>query len=594
MKKQLHNVLLPLLCQKQNIKYYFCKFIPTAIIRICSVFLKGINAVICAWLPKQFIDTLIDTSDLTKAFYYIVLLVLFLLLNRIVQLVETYLTGVANEKIKLFGRKSFLLKNKNLYSSFFDVAENKDLYQFAQQFSESGCQSVLDIIYDLASNLIGILSIIIILPNLPYWLYILIALLTVYRFMFHIMNSKLEHRYIVDRNLSMRKRDYFSGLLINQNYYNELNLNNAIDGICNRFESEFQEYLSYQKKYNKKKSCATFFAFLSYPIQNILLYGILGISLLRGNLTIGEYYLMFAAIAKLSQIIEYILDFPSKYYPLILKSQKLSEYYSKTHNYRESSKNEKIKIDKIVKVEFKEVSFKYEKNASFNLNKVSFVVDYPCKIALIGPNGAGKSTILKLMLKIYTPSAGQILINGIDITEIDRESLWKCAGVVFQNINIYSLTLEENIALSEMESICDDKVIDALKSVRLDKYIEQRKSLVTRNFSSQGLVFSGGENQRIAISRALYKKPSLLVLDEPTSALDPLSEQELIDIIINKIPDSIMIYSTHRLSNCTKADEVLLIDKGELVAQGSHMFLYANNLLYREMFSKQAQGYTME
>ena len=107
-------------------------------------------------------------------------------------------------------------------------------------------------------------------------------------------------------------------------------------------------------------------------------------------------------------------------------------------------------------------------------------------------------------------------------------------------------------------------------------------------------MFSGGENQRIAISRALYKKPSLLVLDEPTSALDPLSEQELIDIIINKIPDSIMIYSTHRLSNCTKADEVLLIDKGELVAQGSHMFLYANNLLYREMFSKQAQGYTME
>jgi ATP-binding cassette subfamily B protein len=215
---------------------------------------------------------------------------------------------------------------------------------------------------------------------------------------------------------------------------------------------------------------------------------------------------------------------------------------------------------------------------------------------LIGINGAGKSTLIKLLLRFYEPQSGQILLDGKDIKKYSIEELHKLFGVCFQNTENYSLTMRENIAISDVSRIDDtDAVNAAAHAAGADKIYENftdgLESDMTRKFNDKGYELSGGQWQKIGIARAFFRNSRFIILDEPSSALDPEAEDFIFSSFKSLCQNKGGILISHRLSSIIMVDEVVLLDNGTVIEQGTHAELIRNGGKYTELYNMQAEKY---
>ena len=247
-------------------------------------------------------------------------------------------------------------------------------------------------------------------------------------------------------------------------------------------------------------------------------------------------------------------------------------------------------ISEIKSIEFKNVYFKYPRTDTFVLEDVSFKIDLSKKISLVGVNGAGKTTIIKLMCRFYNPTMGEILINGIDIKEISEKSLIKNLSIVFQDFKVISFSIKDNI---EIDNDDKERLDDALKKGLFYSRVQELPNKeYNKWFDKEGIVFSGGEMQKLAFSRSLYKDGSFVVLDEPTSALDALSEAKIYKDFSEIVGKKPTLYISHRLSSCIFSDEIIVLDGKRIAQVGSHEELMKDtDGLYSKMFKVQAEYY---
>lgn len=237
--------------------------------------------------------------------------------------------------------------------------------------------------------------------------------------------------------------------------------------------------------------------------------------------------------------------------------------------------------------------FRYPGSERYALEKINIKLSVNEKLCVVGPNGAGKTTFIKLLTRLYFPSEGEILLDGVNINTYDYEKYQRLFAPVFQDFSKYYMTLRENIVLADkfdeekLDKVCSSVGIDALVK-KLPKGYETQ---VDKWIDEEGFEPSGGENQRIAIARACYHGGDIYILDEPTAALDPLAEYEIYTQFANMIHGKTAILITHRLSAVQLADTVAVFNNGQVVEYGKHKDLYANGGIYTEMFDKQAQFY---
>ena len=254
-----------------------------------------------------------------------------------------------------------------------------------------------------------------------------------------------------------------------------------------------------------------------------------------------------------------------------------------------------IKVDKLDELNINHLDFKYENTSNFSINDLSLNIKKGEKIALVGLNGSGKTTLTKLILNFYLPSEGYIAIDGNKYEDIDQKSLRNRYAVVFQDFQIYALSIGENILMRKLHTEDDEKKVwNALEMVGMkDKIMKLEEGIntqVTREFNRNGAVFSGGEVQRIAIARVFASDANMYVLDEPTSALDPFSEERINKLIIQNTKKA-MIIIAHRLSTVIDCDVIYLMDKGRIVEKGTHEEMMNKNGLYAKMFNTQKNLY---
>jgi len=249
-------------------------------------------------------------------------------------------------------------------------------------------------------------------------------------------------------------------------------------------------------------------------------------------------------------------------------------------------------------IEFRNVSFKYPSSKRFILKNVSFTVNSGEHVALVGVNGAGKSTIIKLLARFYDVTGGEILINGVNIKELDIDSYYKLWGILFQNFAKYWLSARENIGLG---SINDIENIDLITKAsrksgadRIVKNLEYGYETLLSTEMNGGVDLSGGQWQKIGIARGLFSDPKLIILDEPTSALDAISEAEVFDNLSKISSQTTMLIVSHRFSTVRNADRIIVLDRGEIIEQGTHFELMQIEGIYHKMFSSQAKGYLEE
>lgn len=247
---------------------------------------------------------------------------------------------------------------------------------------------------------------------------------------------------------------------------------------------------------------------------------------------------------------------------------------------------------------FENVCFRYPGCTEDILKNVSCEIIGGQKTALVGENGSGKSTFIKLLCRLYDPTGGRILLNGRDVREYSCQEYRKAIAVVFQDYDMVPFSVKENINISTEPELSDPTVVEALETVGMQKKIvtlpEKERTYAYSRFHEQGVNFSGGEKQKIAIARALYKDAAVMILDEPTAALDPRSEYEIFEMFQSRVKQKTAILISHRLSSCRICDRILVFKEGEVVQTGTHDSLSKVDGLYKALWEAQAKHYVEE
>lgn len=351
----------------------------------------------------------------------------------------------------------------------------------------------------------------------------------------------------------------------------------------------FTELFPQDKKMNRMDS-------LFSSLVMLLAYGLTVIKILAGAISVGG----------LLQYTGAVTQFCTGFLQLISGREELSVYLSSIayvldfcelkNRYETGSIPVEKRLDNVYELEFHNVSFSYPSAEQLILKDVSCKLNLKRKMAVVGPNGAGKTTFIKLLCRLYEPTSGFITLNGVDIRKYDYRQYLSLFGVVYQDFTLFAVSVAENIAAGR--EIEEERIWQALRMVDLEERIRRLPGgLNTPVFSygdEEGVNFSGGELQKLAIARALYRDAPVVILDEPTAALDPLGEYEIYSHFDTLVKDKTSIFISHRMSSCRFCEDIMVFEDGRICERGSHEDLLSRpGGLYAGMWQAQAQYYEM-
>lgn len=375
----------------------------------------------------------------------------------------------------------------------------------------------------------------------------------------------------------------------------EIRLFNLKDMILNAYKNVIDKRKSFSLRAVNKTFRKSLLSVLILIIaQGIFAYTLI-LSFKNGSVDTGSF-LMY-----LTLMLQFVLlaDRAIEDYEFFVVNQTI--YVENLYDLLETDKlnvshGDRDRLSGAVDIEFRNVTFAYPNTDKKVLDNLSFKIDKNETIALVGNNGEGKSTIINLLVRLYRPDEGEILLNGVNINEFKEEELYKMFACIFQQVNIYPYTLGNNISMHETYDL--ERAKRAIEDVGLKERIEEEKNAYERNMSHEvakdALELSGGQEQKLAISRAVYKDSPILILDEPTANLDALAEHEIYSKLNDLREDRTSIYISHRLSSTKFCDRIILLKGGKIFEEGTHDELMKKKGEYYEMFTIQGKYYTKE
>ncbi len=414
---------------------------------------------------------------------------------------------------------------------------------------------------------------------------------------FEQLYNKQNYLVRVESIPASRKRDYIKRIYYLNDYAKEIRLNPDVsDILMEQFEQANDEVYAIEKKYAIKK---WFFGFMRRYVCNSFFADVLFIGYLvyqaavLQSISYSTVAILYGSFGRLKNSMRVF----SETYPFACET---SLYVSKIReflNYEPKivSKENLIPSNNAKEIELDKVSFAYGKNKDMLIKDMDLHIKAGEKIALVGYNGAGKTTLVKLLMRLYDTKDGVIRADGRDIKEYDAKKYRDTIGTVFQDFQIFAGTVKENVLLDVADGIGDDGIRKALSESglmeRIDRFDKGLDTELTTEFSEEGVNLSGGESQKLAISRVFYKDAGLMILDEPSSALDPIAEYQLNHAMIEATGDKTVIFISHRLSTTRIADRIIMLEKGSIVEQGTHEELLSKNGKYAQMWKVQAGAY---
>lgn len=412
-------------------------------------------------------------------------------------------------------------------------------------------------------------------------------------------NAKMNKiRYRIDGELWPldRRMTWFMRFAGDLKYAKDVRSNEAQDFLFTKYRKLSFKFYKLQNRIIDSERNVKLINIVLTSIQELLVYFMLGYQIIVKKIfTVGDFSIVFNAMnafkSGCSGIIDGFIEIQNRgeYFEQYLSFINLPSHFheGKKRKYKLSSKDSFV-------IEFKNVSFRYANQEKEALSNVNVKIHSDEKISIIGENGAGKTTFIKLLLRLYDPTQGAIYLNGINIREIAYEDYCRIFATVFQDFNLFALTLKENLTLGN-EEISEEMIEKTAGKIGFlhfaDGLPKKWDTMLYSDFDKEGVDLSGGELQKAAILRALLRSSNIVIMDEPTAALDPQAEYNVYKMIDEFSSNKLMIYISHRLASSRFCDKILLFENGVIAEEGSHQSLMEGNTRYKELFRLQAQYY---
>ena len=562
------------------------------------------------------LDLLIARAPASQIMKYAIILVSSIALITFIRWGMEAFVSVNNQMLNEKINQMVSLKTCDIDYDILEKHETLDMITKAQEgmSSRGGIQAFCSNFASLAENIANIIySIILLVPvfipipdsglnglgsflNKGYSVVILIFTIALNTFI-NITNRKWEgkiQQIFFERNVVWNRRySYWFNMVDNYSLGKYIRLYNMGDFLTAKIEETNSKMESEFYNLRGKLQRISWIPIVVNVLLQFVSYAYVGLKAVFKLISLGNAMKYVGAYTNLASSLQNIagvfteLDIESKYLAYFY------DYMALENKRYEGTIPTEKRDDNLFEIEFRDVSFKYLNSEKYALRHVNQKITLGSKTAVVGKNGAGKTTFIKLLCRLYEPTEGQILLNGVDIRYYDYKDYARLFGVVFQDFKLFSASIGENVAAST--DYDDNKVKGVLEKAgfgeRLAKMPEGIKTNIYQ-MEENGVEISGGEAQKIAIARALYKDAPFVILDEPTSALDPVAEYEIYQHFDSMVQDKTSIYISHRMSSCRFCDNILVFDEGEIIESGSHDKLMAENGLYSKLWNAQAQYYS--
>jgi len=570
---------------------------------------KGVTPVIGSLISQNILNKLQDVIQAghlpeskfwdSGILYLLIMFFAYRLLILVVNNISSAINRIAGEKVVMQVKAQIMEKSKEVDLASFD---NPNFYEKMENANREAGHRPLNILtetFGVVSSVIELVSFLIVLLAAPglSWITFVIILVSVPSAIVNFVYRRKNFRYMRFSSKERRQMNYFSGVLVDKDLVKEVRLYDLADTFIGRFFVAFRSYYKGLRKLILGESAWHILFSVITGATNLVFYVIIAKQVFTGQIQIGDYTMYTGAIASVATCISTLISATGTIYEGTLFIDNLIAFMEeKQHIVPQSLPGEEVAQNTEHTVEFVNVSFRYPGTKRDVLKDISFTIHPGETLALVGLNGAGKTTLIKLLTRLYDPTAGQILLDGKDLRSYDLKSLYKTFGIIFQDFGKYAVSVKENICLGDIHREGkDDEVFAAAKQSTASDYIEKLpdgyNTPLMRYFETNGLELSIGQWQKLAIARAFYADSDIIILDEPTASLDPMAEQEIFNQFDRLRNNKTTVFVSHRLSSATIADQILVIENGCLIEKGSHTELMAKGGRYAELFTTQSKRY---
>lgn len=550
-------------------------------------------------IPKYIIDELTGNQDIKVLVFWIAVLLA-------INLLGTMLVSFLKGKVFLLQGQVFTqfqtMMAEKLSKCDFERLEDPhflDAKAKAEQFlyaNGKGFAAVLTSAFNILGNLISFLGIVVIIATLDFWVLVLFVVLILINAYFEANARKRSVQWDLEKAPIERKTNYLLDLIENFAFGKEIRIFGFKDWLVAKINHHLIESNGFYKKQVQLTNRVNFFA----AFTNFLLKGITYIflvwSVLLKAISLGDFTMYTSALLSFSNSMQSLMK-------SLLDIRQFGGYYDALQDYmnvpQHMYEGKQLPIPEApYQIQFENVSFRYPGQDHDVLHNINITIHAGEKLSIVGENGAGKTTFVKLLCRLYDPTSGRVLLNGVDIRDLDYEEYMRTICSVFQDYKLLAFTLKENVVFDDDEKTLDTTVNEILTQSGLASKLENLPNGVHthiyKTFEDDGFEPSGGEGQKIALARAIYKDASIMILDEPTSALDPRSEYEIYRNFSEITKGKTAVFISHRMSSSRFCDYIALFKNGCIEEYGTHDELMQKEGAYKELYEMQAQYYLQE
>ena len=545
------------------------------------------------WLWKEVLNGIVDFGNSKQT--VIVCLVIYIALQLATYLIDqfdNYVQDRYSDELKFYIEEQMMDKTSRMDLSFFDSAKMGDKVRHARS-NFLTMMNMSWLVFDIISAFINVVATLIIVCTYKWWLGIVTLMLLIPFMLYNKKRTERKLQMEEEQLRDNRKMDYYRDVFFNDNVQFEVKLNNIGSYLIGKYKETWRKLYKINKTEDVKHNIINTLIMIVNVSSEFLVLTVSVLDVVNKHIGIGDLQYNLSMVSRLRSQSQLLMNKVNKF---LNDNTRLIELQEFMDIEPEVEKSGTLKPSNNPKIEFCNVSFRYPNAEQYVLKDCSFTIDPHEKIGLIGLNGAGKSTIIKLMFRFYDPEKGCIKLDGIDLKEYDIYAVRKVFGVLFQDYVTYCLPLREIIALSDFdERFNDEKLKKACDISGASEVIKDWEngydSVLGRYYADNGKDLSGGQWQLVGLARAYFKDSEYMILDEPSAALDPISEDRIFEQLYHLSEGKSSVTISHRLSNTTLADKILVIGDGHIIEQGSHFELLKQNGKYAELFNLQASKY---